>query len=305
MIIKREGNKLYSNENISPASGVRKLLLTTKYEWLKHFRKRRLYITLFLSIAVLLLLGIILPSVMAGIAGFTFPGDSPADFLGAGGGMFGPLSSIWFVIVIISIFFASDSMSTEFENKTGLLLFPNPLKRETIVIGKYIASMLMTTIILTVYYIITWVFTLYYYPSTAGNYILPFLASYGICLLICAGLIATTFMFSAIFNKAMVTSIVTFFLYLMIFQIVGQIFQMAVGQGNFQFEPWYLISYNAGLIAQIIAYPAEHIIETTGPFGTMYTVVPDILVGILVTLIIYIVIPLIVSTLIYKRRDIS
>lgn len=293
------------NENISPASGFRKLTLVTKYEWLKHFRKKRLYLTLFLSLALLILLNILLPSLMAPIIGesFSFPGDTVVDFLG--GGFFGPLSGIWMVLVILAIFFASDPMSTEFENRTGLLLFPNPVRRETIVFGKYFASILMTAIVLAVYYIVTWGFTLFYFPSTAGDYVLPYLGSFGICILISAGLVATTFLFSAIFNKGMVTSIVVFFLYLMVFNIVGGIFSMAVGQGNFAFEPWYLISYNANLISLIIQYPAERIIEHTGPLGTTYTVVPDILVGLLTTLIIYIVIPLIVSNWIYKRRDIS
>ena len=293
------------NEDIAPAAGFRKYLIVAKYEWLKHFRKKRLYITLFLSVAVLVFLNILLPYVMAPMLGesFTFPPASVAGFLG--GGFFGPLSGIWTVLVILAIFFASDSMSTEFENRTGLLLFPNPVKRETIVIGKYTASMLMTTIVLTIYYIITWGFAIYFYPSTVGNYILPFLGSFGMCILIAAGLIAFTFMLSAIFNRGMVTSIVAFFLYFMIFNIVGGIFQMAVGQGNFQYEPWFLISYNADLISRLIAYPAERIVESTGPMGTTYSVVPDILVGILVTLIMYIVVPLIVSTLIYKKRDIS
>ncbi len=243
--------------------------------------------------------------VMAPMLGgsFEFPPASVQGFLG--GGFFGPLSGIWTVLVILAIFFASDSMSMEFENRTGLLLFPNPVKRETIVVGKYTASMLMTTIVLTVYYIITWGFTIYFYPSTAGDYILPYLGSFGMCILIAGGLIAFTFMLSAIFNKAMVTSIVAFFLYFMIFNIVGGIFQMAVGQGNFAFEPWFLISYNADLISHLIAYPAERIIQNPPPMDTTYTVVPDILVGILVTLIMYIVVPLIISTLIYKKRDIS
>ncbi|MHA1265589.1 MAG: ABC transporter permease [Candidatus Helarchaeota archaeon] len=293
------------NREINPASGARKLSLVAKYEWLKHFRKKRLYITSLLSIAVLILLNILLPYVMAPIIGesFSFPGDTVADFLGSG--FFGPLNGIWTVLVILAIFFASDSMSMEFENRTGLLLFPNPVRRETIVIGKFIASMLMTIIVLTLYYAITWSFTLYFFPNSANDYILPFLGSYGICILFAAGLIATTFMFSAIFNKAMVTSIVIFFLYFMIFNIIGGIFSMAVGQGNLQFEPWYLISYNADLISLIIAYPSERIIEHTGPGGTTYTVVPDIIVGLVVTFIGYVLIPLIASTLIYKRRDIS
>lgn len=296
---------MLNNGDIAPASGFRKLLLATKYEWLKHFRKKRLYVTLLLSIAVLLLLNILLPTLMAPIIGeaFSFPGETVEEFLG--GSFFGPLSGVWTVLVILAIFFASDSMSTEFENKTGLLLFPNPIKRETIVLGKYIASMLMTTIVLAVYYVITWGFTLGYFPTTANEFILPYLGSFGVCILIAGGLIATTFLFSAIFNKSMVTSIVVFFLYFMVFNIIGGIFQLAVGQGNFQFEPWYLISYNADLISLVIAYPAERIVEQTGPFGTTYTVIPDIVVGISVTLILYIIVPLIVSTLIYKRRDIS
>lgn len=296
---------MQNNENITPVSGGRKLLLITKYEWLKHYRKKRLFLTLLLSLMVLILLNIFLPSVMAPIIGesFSFPGDTPLDFLA--GGFFGPLSGVWTVLVILAIFFASDSMSTEFEDKTGFLLFPNPVKRETIVMGKYLASMLMTTIVLTVYYVVTWGFTMYYFPSTAEYYFVSFLLSYAICILIAAGLIATTFMLSAIFNKSMVTSIVAFFLYLMIFNIVGGIFSMAVGQGNFEFEPWFLISYNADLIPLIMDYPTARIIEVVGPMGTTYRVVPDILTGLLTVLIGYIVIPMFIATVIYKRRDIS
>ncbi len=296
---------MQSYEDIVPISGARKLFLIVKYEWLKHFRKKRLYITLILSVSVLLLLNILLPYLMAPIIGgtFSFPGDTPVDFLT--GGFFGPLSGVWLVLVILAIFFGSDSMSTEFENKTGALLFPNPIKRETIVIGKYTASMLMLTIIVTVYYIITWIFTIGFFGSAADIYLGPFLCSYGICILVGAGLLATTFMLSAIFNKSMVTSIVVFFLFIIIMNIIGGIFNMAVGQGNFQFEPWFLISYNADLIPLIINYPADRIIEIIGPMGTTYSVVPSILTGLLTVSIGYIIIPMIIATIIYKRRDIS
>ncbi|NVM53610.1 MAG: ABC transporter permease [Candidatus Helarchaeota archaeon] len=290
---------MQSSEDIAPISGARKLLLVVKYEWLKHFRKKRLYITLFLSITVLLLLNILLPYLMAPLAGFSFPGDTPLDFLG--GGFFGPLGNVWLVLVILAIFFGSDSMSTEFENKTGALLFPNPIKRETIVTGKYSASMLMMTIVLTVYYFITWIFTMVFFGSSAGSLFVPFLWSYGICILIAAGLLATTFMLSAVFNKSMVTSIIVFFLFIIIMNIVGGIFNMAVSQGNFQFEPWFLISYDADLIALIMDYPAEHF--TLGPMG--WSGVPEILTGLLTVLIGYIIVPMGIATVIYKRRDIS
>ena len=293
---------MQNNQEISAASGMRKLLYIVKYEWLKHFRKNRLYITLIISMFILLLLNILLPYIMGPIIGesFTFPPEEPVDFFT---GQFSPLGGIWFVLVFLAIFFGSDSMSAEFENRTGLLLFPNPLRRESVVLGKFIASMLMATIVLTVYYLVTWIFGIVFYGNAIWSLSIPYLWSFGMAILIMTGLLATTFMFSAIFNKSMTTSIVVFVVFLIAMNIISGIFTLAVGQGNFGFEPWYLLSYNSDLIARIMNYPADRIIEIIGPGGTTYRIVPDIFTGILTTIIGYIIIPLIASTLIYKKRE--
>ncbi|MHA1275846.1 MAG: ABC transporter permease [Candidatus Helarchaeota archaeon] len=293
---------MQNNLEITSVSGTRKLLLVAKYEWLKHFRKRRLYITIILATFILLILNFLLPYLMSGrIESFEFPPTEAIDFFT---GSFSPLGGIWFVVVFIAIFFGSDSMSAEFENSTGLLLFPNPVKRGTIVFGKFFASILMATIVLAFYYVLTWILGICLYSGLVWELGLAFLGSFGMALLITTGLIATTFMLSAIFNKSLVTSIIVFVVFLIVMNMVSMIFNMAVSEGDLGFEPWYLINYNANLIPWVMNYPADRIIEIVGPMGTTYQVIPDILTGILTTVIGYIVIPLSISTIIYNKREI-
>ena len=142
------------NENIKPMSGLEKIGLVIRYEWLKHYRKNRLFITLGLAIGFLLLLNILLPFLLAPSFEFlTFPPETPLEFLATGAmGAFGQFFG--FILIFLAIFYGADSISSEFEDRTGLLLFPNPIKRETIVIGKYLASILMSTTVILIYYLI-------------------------------------------------------------------------------------------------------------------------------------------------------
>ncbi|MHA1799468.1 MAG: ABC transporter permease [Candidatus Helarchaeota archaeon] len=288
-------------QNVKAISGIQKLGLVIKYEWLKHYRKKRLYLTLILSMSFLLLLNILLPYLLApSFEFFTFPPEDPLEFLATGSfpllGQF-----FWFILIFLAIFFGSDSISAEYENRTGLLLFPNPIKRETIVIGKYLSSILMSSLVITIYYFTSWGFTFLFYGMQALDVFIGLSWSFGITLLINAGLIATTFLLSSILNKSLVTGLFVFFLFMMIMPIISQSLMM----GNI--EAWYLISYISDLITSIMAYPVNRFGQVTIPGPnpiTMYQITPDVLTSLITVLIGYILIPLIVTMIISRRKEI-
>lgn len=51
--------------------------------------------------------------------------------------------------------FAGDAVSGEQEKRTGLLLYPTPQRRKTISIGKYLAAIFATFLVVSLYYLIT------------------------------------------------------------------------------------------------------------------------------------------------------
>ena len=57
------------------------------------------------------------------------------------------------LIIICATFFAADSISGEYYNRTGYLIFPNPMKREILFFGKYSASMTAGVLVVGLFYI--------------------------------------------------------------------------------------------------------------------------------------------------------
>ena len=92
-----------------------KLRVVTGYEFLKHIRRKRMYIILGIALLVELLVLITVPLLMDG-----YPDNVMVmSFLL----VFGPSMA-----AIGAVFFAGDAIAGEFESKTGFILFTNPVK---------------------------------------------------------------------------------------------------------------------------------------------------------------------------------
>ena len=58
------------------------------------------------------------------------------------------------VVIVIATLFAGDAIVSEFQGRTGYLLFPNPVKRWTLYLGKYLAALVLAVALLGIYYVI-------------------------------------------------------------------------------------------------------------------------------------------------------
>ena len=106
-----------------------------RFELLKHLKRRRF--------AILVALAIVLPL-------FTLirTPDTALEFAGSS------LDFMTVLIVVSAAMFAGDAVCGEFEKKTSLLLFPTPQNRASIFAGKYLAALLCTFLVVSLWYIV-------------------------------------------------------------------------------------------------------------------------------------------------------
>lgn len=203
-----------------------KLRIVTAYEFLKHIRRKRLYVifalTLISELAVIILVPVLMdkyPDNIMVMAALLTVGPSLAT--------------------IGAVFFAGDAIAGEFEGKTGFVLFTNPIKRITLITGKYLASCAAVLLLIIFSYLITCITLLFIYNEIP----IETLQSFGLCLLFGGAVLSVTFFFSSISKGAMGATVITLVLIMVIFGIIESVLSMS---GN---PYWYLLSAGGDSIA--------------------------------------------------------
>jgi ABC-2 type transport system permease protein len=197
-----------------------KLGLVIKYEFLKHIRRRRLYVILGIALLAEVAVLILIPILRHG-----YPDNVliMASVLSVGPSL----------AAIGAVFFAGDAIAGEFEGKTGFLLFVNPIKREVLWAGKYIAGAIAMILLILFTYVIIAVSLLVIYGQLPAVKVLE---SFGLCLLYAAAVLSLTFFFSAISKGSMGATVMT----LLFIWVLSGIIESVLGLTGHLY--WFLIS---------------------------------------------------------------
>jgi ABC-2 type transport system permease protein len=217
-----------------------------KYEFLKYLRSRRLFILLILIVVIDSLFLVIPPA-----TGSQYPKEPKAFTENM-------LGFVNLLIIISATFFGADAIVSEFEQKTGFFLFPNPIKRHIIITGKFLASALVSFGGLVVYYAIIVLSVRIIDGGVAANVGLSFLYA---CLYLFA-VVALAYFFSAIMKSTVTSLVLTFFMLFMILPIVDAVGAIA------KFKPWFSVTFAAGIITNILKqpYPTD-VVQTIPTFA--------------------------------------
>ncbi len=169
-----------------------------------------------------------------------------------------------YMIVIIAILVGSDSLAGEIQNRTAYLVYPNPVKRIAIVIGKFIAS-LMVGIVAIVSFYLAMSALIYSGLGTLPDYLLISLA---LSLLYFAACLAFAYAISSISKNSTGSIVFAFLLLIALFPILQQIL---ISGGV---KPWFLPSFAAETINRSLLlddYPQD-IIDLNGsvPYYEFY-----------------------------------
>ena len=160
--------------------------------------------------------------------------------------------------------FGGDAISGEFQNKTGYFGVPNPIRRSSIYIGKWISAFIASTVILGIFTAITIGNGVYYFGAVP----IEFLESVLFSWLYLVAVLGFTFLFSSLFKSSSFSILVTAILFLFAFNIIQLVFSLLV-----HVEPWFLLSYGAGIIGNVLTVPyPPHAVSIPGSAFTMYNV---------------------------------
>jgi len=193
------------------------------------------------------------------------------------------------LIPIVGIIFGGNVLASEFERKTGYMLFSNPIRRATVVAGKFMASFISVVIMISIYYLIG-------IASMSGLYgEMPatLLGSFGLAILYGCAVLSLTFLFSSILS-VMGATVISFFTLLMIMPILHSVLL-----NQLMIEPWCILTYTSGAIGAYINPPARRVVIT--PSGSSYAY-PDFTISALV-MTVYILVSLILTAIATKRRE--
>jgi len=274
------------SENKVPSS-MTQVGITMKYTFLDYFRSRRFFI--------LLTITLLISALLTFIVGYYRPEGFLASDLAFYSGWWG--NSVTFVIVLSGIFFGGDAISGEFQNKTGYFGIPNPIRRSSIYIGKWLAAFIASTAILGVFTAITVGNGLYYFglnvPYQFGESVL-------FAWFYLAAVLGFTFFFSSLSKSSSMSILVTVILFLFGFTLIQTLVANLV-----QIEPWFILTYGAQIIGDVLVvpYPPNSAVISLGPRGRTLTTYNVTIPAGLAIIGLYFIITAFLGLVLFERKE--
>ena len=266
-------------------SDLRQMIIMSRYQFKNYIRSRRIYIILLITVIVIAL--IVSINAYFGNPSFETPKNTANNFAS--------FSEI--LVVLTALFFGGDAISSEFQNKTGYLLFPNPIKRHVIYWGKFVASIVASSLVLILYFISGAIYTAYFHGKVPSEYIYSVMCSFIFLL----SLMAFTYLFSTFFKNGAVSITIVAIIYFFVFNIINGLSQVA------GVEPWFSLTYGASIITLVLRgsyigdYPHKQIIHA-GNAMTLTVYNPYIWEGIAI-MFVYFIASAILGTVIFARKE--
>ena len=199
------------------------------------------------------------------------------------------------------IMFGGDSLTNDFENKTGYTLFINPISRTSFLFGKFVAASIAITSFNIMFYVLASIFSYAKHSAIPENVLLSLVFA----SLFSIGLLSTSFALSSLFKRSNMSNIAFIFLWFIVMGLIEYFLVLA------EIKPWWSLTYAAGIIIYIfeVPYPKDSVIDipsllVPGQSQTIVNLIPEINLSIGVFLM-YTIIGLMISVLFYKRKQLS
>lgn len=269
-----------------PPSDLQQVRTVFRYDILKHFRSRRLLGMLAIEAVIVVLITALLA------------GQPSTPFNQTIGGYAGWATTL---VIIGATFFAGDAIVSEFQGRTGFLLFPNPVKRSSLFLGKFLSAAAVMVLVLVIYYGVAMAVSAAI--STNLDHIELAFYSLGLALLYAVAAVSVGLLISSFMKGSTGALILTFFLLFMILPIVDGMFVLVREPA-----PVASLTFAAMAVQYITTYPYPPLISEMPVQGledlTLFTHVPDPGVAVVV-MAAWAVAALALAFLFFKRREMA
>lgn len=242
--------------NVVPSS-LSQAAVTTQYTFLDYVRSRRF--------AILLVLMLIISAILTFV--FAYKGtvkNEGLDSLGFYSDWWG--MSATFVVILSGIFFGGDAISSEFQNRTGYFVLPNPVRRSSIYVGKFLGALIAASVILAIFTLITVGNGLYYFGLNVPG---AFWESAFFDWFYLLAVLGFTFFISSVFKSASYSILVSAVFLLFGFSLIETLVESLVG-----IEPWFVLTYGSEIVGNVLmaTYPAHETLEMLGSGKHSFTI---------------------------------
>lgn len=274
--------------NVVPGS-LSQAMVATKYTFLEYLRSRRF--------AILFVLMLVISALLTFVFAYKRPVTAltdPLAFYSTWWGM-----SATFVVVLSGIFFGGDAISSEFQNRTGYFVIPNPIRRSSVYLGKFIGALIAATIVFVVFAGITVANGLYYFGFNVPG---AFWESALFAWIYLLAVLGFAFFISSIFKSGSYSILVSAVFLLFGFSLIEGLVSALVG-----IEPWFVLSYGSEIVGNVLqaTYPV-HAQTISEQIGKKTVELTSYNVGIaegLVIIIAYFVVTGLLGLLFFERKE--
>ncbi|MFX1356639.1 MAG: hypothetical protein ACFFA8_05080 [Promethearchaeota archaeon] len=257
-------------------------------------QKKKFYFFLGVVILVAFLVGYLLQLIPGNLLS-----DTQADFFRGG------LGFISYITLIAACLFFSGIICSEFDKKTGFIVFPK-INKYKLILGKYLGNLILVVSIVAIYYFLLALLGFYYYGGPINDRLFY---SFGFAVLYVVALGSFVTLFSSFLRSVTITIIITLIILFFGLNIADSIVVLIFKDA---FEPLYSLTYLSNLITSILQNPfpnpryVEYSIPIPGAMGGDFTIsswlTPSIGMGITL-FIVYIVAFFVLAALLFKRRQ--
>ena len=200
-----------------------------------------------------------------------------------------------FLIIIGGTLFGADSLAGEFQNRTGYLMFPTPMKRWVMFFGKYAASLTATLLVIALFYAGVAALS----AISANGIDDDFGLSFAYAVEYALAVLAVAYLISSIMKGTTGATVLTFLLFIIILPIVDGVglFAGVKIEGS--------LSFASGIITSILIdpYPTDWSQEMPGGFSfSVFYPTPWIAA---VVMFAYVAIAIALSLIIFKRKQLT
>jgi len=201
------------------------------------------------------------------------------------------------LIIICIVFFGADALVSEYQTRTAYLLFPNPIKKEVMFLGKFLASFIASLLMVGLFYVLIVVLSLLSVGGVA--FYLPL--SFAFATLFLISILAVAFFISSIMKGSTGAIVLTFFLMFMILPIVQSV-GMISGM-----KMWFLVTFTGDLTSTSLSwdhYPVDSVETYPGMGFTLYNYYPDPGTSVVV-MVAYLIVFGAISMYLFKRKELT
>ncbi len=202
--------------------------------------------------------------------------------------------ALMYLPVLAAVFFGSPAISSEIEERTAFHIFPLPIGRYSLFVGKFLAAMAVSMIISLIFLAFEW--TTFFLVFSVFQPV-QFYYSLLIVVVFLFSILSITFLSSAIFNRNLYAYITVFVTYFLVFPSTSYVVSIFYG-----YSPSYLLNVAAEILQKI--YVNLSIFSLLQGSSINPAPMKDIIYSIMIMLS-YGFMSLVIALLLFERKEVT